>query len=167
MKVVDQFIIDNIMSYWKYMDGLERSILVVGAVVLLAGFIYILWVSIYVKIKYGKAIMIEGEVVNMDYTSSRTSQVGKTTIYHSSRHEIHILDEFGNKWRYDNEELYQTVRLDDTVVIEYQKKYKGLKDMDLSEYKDIGRRTLSVQSPKGRTVSFNRKEEVEIFRQLL
>jgi hypothetical protein len=125
----------------------------------LVGLGFILYYWIFIRYEYTTIKTIKGTVTDMDYVPPRThvsvttNSNGTTTT--STRtdpeeHNVYIHTDLF-KLHEDDEELYQTVRLDDEVTVEYQEEYKYNKnhpeDKKLNDY-----RVLNVVSPKGRKV---------------
>lgn len=137
------------------------ALLVVGCVVLASHLIYR---ALYYRYLYSEVESTKGVVTDMDYTPPRTSttvgpkgQVSTRTT--PAKHEVFIACKDPKMEIHENdEELYQTVRLDDEVTIHYQRKYfyhkKRPTNVEFRSY-----RIRSVVSPKGREVKISNVAE--------
>ena len=135
-----------------FLDGL---IYLIGAA-LFGWMLYeIHWHMKYRK-EYSEVKADKGIVTDMDYTPprTRTTTVGKTTTTSTTpaKHEVFIKFEDLGEQDFDDEDLYETVRMDDNITAEYQEVWRVEKSNPRNRvfmYNNI----LSVTSEKGRKVS--------------
>lgn len=104
--------------------------------------------------EYSEVKTDKGVVTDMDYTPPRTryNAATKTTSTTPEEHDVFITFEVLGDEQFDDEELYQTVRLDDEVTAEYVEVWRVEK---INPKKRVFMRNeiQTVISPKGRKVA--------------
>ena len=129
---------------------------VIDGLIYLVGLALVIWIAyeIHWHMKYRKEYSEvktdKGVVTDMDYTPPRYNAATKTTS--SEEHDVYIKFEVLGEENFDDEELYQTVRLDDEVTAEYREVFRVEKANPRNRtfmYNTID----TVISPKGRKVA--------------
>jgi hypothetical protein len=135
-----------------FIDGF---IYLVGAAILGWILYEIHWHMKYRK-EYSPILIDTGVVTDMDYTPprTRTTTVGKTTTTSTTpaKHEVFIKFEVTGEQDFDDEDLYETVRMDDNITAEYQEVYR-VEKANPRNREFMYYNFLSVTSEKGRKVS--------------
>lgn len=115
---------------------------------------------IYYRYEYSKVKTIKATVVGMDYTPPRSqfNYSTKTTTTTPAMHEVHLLTANNDKYEFDDEYLYQAVRLDDEVEVYYQKvrKYHKKRPRIKIECED---HIVAVKTIKGRLIQLGDEEK--------
>ncbi len=129
---------------------------VLDGLIYLVGLALVLWIAHEIRWhqkyrkEYSDTKIDKGVVTDMDYTAPRYNAATKTTS--SEEHDVYIKFEVLGEENFDDEELYQTVRLDDEVTAEYREVWRVEK---INPKKRVFMRNeiLTVISPKGRKVA--------------
>jgi hypothetical protein len=103
--------------------------------------------------EYSEVMTDKGIVTDMDYTPSRTTYnaATKTTSTTPEQNEIYIEFEKIGKQDFDNEDLYQRVRIDDDVTAEYVEVWRVEKENPRNR-ELMYHRVLEITNPKGRII---------------
>jgi len=118
----------------------------------------IYWHITYRK-EYSEEKSEKGTVTDMDYTAPRTSYrpvtIGKTTTisttHYPEEHDVYITSPLLGDMQFDDEKLYQTVRIDDDIAIYYQEVYQVRRSAP--EFRELMYlKPLYIVSPKGRKI---------------
>lgn len=137
--------------------NLEISSILISLIILtILGFlVYFIWWHLNFRYEYSETRYDTGVVTDMEYTASHTSTIynGKstTTTHHPAIHRVFILGERSGKWDENDEELYQSVRLDDKVKMEYREKFRVRKSNQMDRVL-VSLVLDLVISPKGRSI---------------
>ncbi len=102
---------------------------------------------------YSAVKTCKGEVTDMDYTPSRTVHTGKSTIHHAEKNEVSIKSPV-KETTLDSDELYQRVRIGESVTIKYQEQYLKPRFWEGS-WSFSSYRLISVKSERDLEVEFN------------
>lgn len=117
------------------MQGDRTSILIVFVIALaLSGLGYLAWWHMNFKHVYSQVKYDKGVITDMNYkasysTTSYNSTTKRTsTTHHPAKHYVYFLGKVVGENYYNNERLYQRVRIDEGIKIEYREKWKVRKD---------------------------------------
>lgn len=133
---------------------------VLDGLIYLVGLALVVWVAyeirwhqLYRK-EYSDTKIDKGVVTDMDYTPPRTryNAATKTTSTSPEEHDVFITFEVLGDEQFDDEELYQTVRLDDEVTAEYVEVWR-VEKINPKKRVHMHNEIKTVISPKGRKVA--------------
>jgi len=119
--------------YENALNGDAFAITIVLIIIVNVGaLIYFIWWNWTYKYVYSEMMTDKATVTNMYYkppksTYHHTKNGGYTTTT-PSEHNVYLKGEKTGKWSFDRERLYQAVRLDDEVEIEYREKFRVRRD---------------------------------------
>lgn len=129
---------------------------IVATVILATAFLgyQIHWYMNY-KWEYSQTKEDKGVITDMRYTPSRTttSYNGKSTstTYHAEKNVVYIKTEKLGEFSRNSSRLYQRVRIDDEVIIKYQKRFRVRKDNPRDRQFDSNI-LKELINPKGRVI---------------
>lgn len=163
--------IKNFYSIFRPYHTLDVIMAIVMTIVAIAAltlagvliFCFLEWTykTVFFDAAYDKAVTYNGEVTDMEYVPPRShvTMAGKTPItsHTPEKNVVHISSPVGRE-EINSDELYQRVRVGESVKIRYQNKYLRPKYWQ-GDWKLDEKIVISVTSEKAQTVDFSKEKE--------